>query len=175
MPYYIGKGLREVDFKYPVDPLAGAFVKMGFADDREIDINGVRIVPRDVLMKLVPRPGDAFLNETETTLIHSGDYAWIMEITVDGIKDGARRSHCLTDLIRMDQDTKLRFFRRFGSSHIGVALPAVIGAKMCLDGSTSPGVISSECLDPPTFFKCMAGMGVPVSFNEIILKQTVFE
>jgi hypothetical protein len=34
LPYYIGKGLREVDFKYPVDPLAGAFVKMGFADDR---------------------------------------------------------------------------------------------------------------------------------------------
>jgi len=52
-----------VDFKYPEDPLAGAFVKMGFADDREIDINGVRIVPRDVLMKLAPRLGDAFLNE----------------------------------------------------------------------------------------------------------------
>ena len=56
--------------------IVGAFVKMGFADDREIDVNGVSIVPRDVLMKLVPRPANAFLDETEATLEQSGDYAW---------------------------------------------------------------------------------------------------
>ena len=66
-----------MDFKYPVDPLAGAFVKMGFADDREIDVNGVRVVPRDVLMKLVQRPANAFLDETETSIANSHDYAWI--------------------------------------------------------------------------------------------------
>lgn len=175
LPYYIGKGLREVDFKYPVDPLAGAFVKMGFADNREIDVNGVRVVPRDVLMKLVPRPANAFLAETETSIGRSDDYAWIMEIAVDGVMHGAACSYWLTDLSLMDKEARLRLFRQFGSSHIGVALPAVVGAKMCLAGESDPGVISSECLEPLTFFKYMAQMGAPVSFDEKILKKTVFE
>ena len=33
--------------------IVGAFVKMGFADDREIDVNGVSIVPRDVRFLLM--------------------------------------------------------------------------------------------------------------------------
>ncbi len=173
LPYYIGKGLQEVDFKYPVDPLAGAFVKMGFADDREIEVGGVGVVPRDVLMKLVARPANAFLDETEATLAQSCDYAWIMEITVDGVKDGARCSHCLTDLALMDLDAKLNLYRKFGSSHIGVALPAVVGAKMCLAGEADSGVISSECLDPDVFFRKMAAMGEPVSFDEKITKRTL--
>lgn len=81
----------------------------------------------------------------------------------------------MTDLIIMDQDTKLSLFRKFGSSHIGVALPAVVGAKMCLAGKTDVGVISSECLNPHTFFNYMAQMGIPVSFNEKIIKRTLFE
>jgi saccharopine dehydrogenase-like NADP-dependent oxidoreductase len=175
LPYYIGKGLQEVDFKYPVDSLAGAFVKMGFADDRTIEVGGVSVVPREVLMKLVPRPANAFLAETEAALAQSGDYAWIMEITVDGVKDGARCSHCLTDLSLMDLDTKLNLFRKFGSSHIGVALPAVVGAKMCLAGEADRGVISSECLDPDIFFRKMTAMGRPLSFDEKIIKRTLFE
>jgi len=175
LPYYIGKGLQEVDFKYPVDTLAGAFVKMGFADDREIEVGGVSVVPRDVLMKLVPRPANAFLAETEASLAQSSDYAWVMEITVDGVKDGARCSHCLTDMALMDQATKLSLFRKFGSSHIGVALPAVVGAKMCLAGEADSGVISSECLDPDIFFRKMAAMGRPVAFDEKIVKRTLFE
>jgi saccharopine dehydrogenase (NAD+, L-lysine-forming) len=175
LPYYIGKGLQEVDFKYPVDPLAGAFVKMGFADDRKIEVGGISVVPRDVLMKLVPRPANAFLEENEASLAQSIDYAWIMEITVDGVRDGAVCSHRLTDMALMDQDSKLSLLRKFGSSHIGVALPAVVGAKMCLDGAADSGVISSECLDPHIFFQKMADMGCPVAFDEKIVKRTLFD
>ncbi|CAB1059141.1 hypothetical protein D1BOALGB6SA_3899 [Olavius sp. associated proteobacterium Delta 1] len=175
IPYYIGKGLKEVDFKYPVDPLAGAFVKMGFADDREIDVNGISVVPRDVLMKLVQRPANEFLDETEASIANSEDYAWIMEITVDGVLNGAACSYCLTDLLLMDKATKLDLFRKFGSSIIGVSLPAVVGARMCMAGNTDTGVISSECLDPNIFFRKMAAMGSPVSFDEKIIKRTLFE
>ena len=63
----------------------------------------------------------------------------------------------------------------FGTSHIGVALPAVVGAKMCLEGDTPTGVISSECLDPAIFFRKMAAMGLAVSFEEKIKKRTVFK
>jgi saccharopine dehydrogenase-like NADP-dependent oxidoreductase len=175
LPYYIVKGVKEVDFKYPVDPLAGAFVKMGFADDNEIDVKGVKVVPRDVLMKLVPRPVNSFLSETEANIDASGDFGWIMEITVDGSKDGEKRSHCLTDLTILDKDTKRNLHRTFGTSHIGVALPAVVGAIMCLQGDTGSGVISSECLDPAIFFKKIATMGLPLSFEERITKQISFD
>ena len=175
IPYYIGKGLKEVDFKYPVDPLAGAFVKMGFADDREIDVNGVPVVPRDVLMKLVERPVNAFLEETQAAIEHSDDYAWIMEISVDGVMDGGKCTYRLTELTHIDKETKLSLFRKFGTSLLGVALPAVVGAKMCLDGKSDSGVISSECLDPLTFFKYMSEMGAPVCFDEKIIRKTVFK
>ena len=74
----------------------------------------------------------------------------------------------------MDKETKIGLYRKFGSSHIGVALPVVVGAKMCLVGKSDPGVISSECLDPYNFFKFMAQMGAPVSFEERIIKKTEF-
>jgi len=42
-------------------------------------------------------------------------------------------------------------YRKFGASNIYVALPAVVGAKMCVEGSAAKGVICSECLDPVKF------------------------
>lgn len=175
LPYYIGKGIKEVDFKYPVDHLAGAFVKMGFADDREIDVKGVKIVPQDVLMALVPRPANEFLEETEATIEKSAEYGWIMEISVEGKKDGRLYSHRLTETTILDRQTKLNLYKKFGTSHIGVALPAVVGAKMCINGETDLGVISSECLEPTAFMNNMAQMGLPVAFEERIETRTIFQ
>jgi hypothetical protein len=45
---------------------------------------------------------------------------------------------------------------------------------MCLQGDTGSGVISSECLDPAIFFKKIATMGLPFSFEEKITKQISF-
>ena len=175
LPYYIGKGVQEVDFKYPVDPLAGAFVKMGFADDNEIEVKGVRVVPRDVLMKLVSRPASSFLSESEAEIEASVAFGWIMHISVDGMKGSEKRSHCLVDATILDKDNRQYLYRTFGTSHIGVALPAVVGARMCLRGDTDTGVISSECLDPAVFFKEMAAMGLPLKFKETITKQVSFK
>ncbi len=168
LPYYLGKGVREVDFKYPVDPVAGALVKMGFADDKAIDVGGVKVVPRDVLMQLVERPASGFLEEDEAAIKDSTDFAWVMEIAVDGVKDGARVSHLVSIPAVYDAETKLDLYNRFGSFHIGVALPAVVGTKMCLGGHADAGVISSECLEPRWFLQISADMGAPVEFDERI-------
>jgi saccharopine dehydrogenase (NAD+, L-lysine-forming) len=166
LPYYVGKGVQEVDFKYPVDPIAGALVKMGFADDEAIDVNGVKVVPRDVLMKLVERPSDGFLEESEAAIRTSTDFAWAIEIAVDGVVNGARVSHVISSPAVYDVEAKLDLYNRFGSHHIGVALPAVVGAKMCLSGDTDAGVVSSECLEPRRFLQISADMGAPVAFDE---------
>jgi saccharopine dehydrogenase-like NADP-dependent oxidoreductase len=160
--------VREVDFRYPVDPIAGALVKMGFADDKEIDVNGVKVVPRDVLMKLVERPSSGFLEESEATIKESSDFAWAMEIAVDGTKNGGELSYVVSNEAIHDTETRLDLYNTFGSSHIGVALPAVVGTKMCLGGHTDAGVISSECLEPKRFLQISASMGAPIEFNERI-------
>jgi saccharopine dehydrogenase-like NADP-dependent oxidoreductase len=175
LPYYLGKGVREVDFKYPVDPIAGALVKMGFADDKAIDVNGVKVVPRDVLMKLVERPSSGFLQESEAAIKASTDFAWAMEIAVDGVKNGSRLSHVVSSPATYDTQTKLDLYHRFGSFNIGVALPAVVGAKMCLGGHTDAGVISSECLEPRQFLQISAEMGAPVEFDERIAEAAASE
>lgn len=45
-------------------------------------------------------------------------------------------------------EDKLELFKRFGASNIYVSLPAIVGAKMCVDGNCESGVIAAECLDP---------------------------
>jgi saccharopine dehydrogenase-like NADP-dependent oxidoreductase len=98
-----------------------------------------------------------------------------MHISVDGAKNGEKRSHCITDATILNNDTRQFLYRTFGTSHIGVALPAVVGARMCLQGDTDSGVISSECLEPAIFFKEMAAMGLPIECEETITKQVSFE
>jgi saccharopine dehydrogenase-like NADP-dependent oxidoreductase len=166
LPYYIGKGIRAADFKYPVDPVAGALIAMGFADDREIEVKGVKVVPRDVLMALVPRPANGFLDETEASIAEADDFAWSMEIAVDGAKGGKKVSRVASSTAVYDVKRRREIYERFGALHIGVAQPAVVGVKMCLGGDTETGVISSECLEPKRFLQVSADMGAPVEFDE---------
>ncbi|MCF8069099.1 MAG: saccharopine dehydrogenase NADP-binding domain-containing protein [Desulfobacterales bacterium] len=166
LPYFIGKGIKEVDFKYPVDTMAGTFVKMGFADDEEIEVKGVKICPRDVLMKLVHRPANGFLDESEEEINSWEGFSWVMEIEVTGSRNNKKVRHVISQKFHMDKAARLNLFNTFGSSHIDVALPAVAGAKMCLADNTDTGVISSECLDPDSFYNIMTGMGFPVEFEE---------
>ena len=174
LPYYIGKGLKEVDFKYPVDILAGAFVKMGFADDRKIEIDGVEVCPRDVLMKLVSRPANDFLEESLESLEQEPEFAWVMEVEVTGTRENKLVKHQIIDNTVVDRRARQEVFKTFGCTHIGVALPAAAGLLLCLAGKTETGVISSECLNPVTFFKTMAEMGVPQKFEEKIEMTTQF-
>jgi saccharopine dehydrogenase-like NADP-dependent oxidoreductase len=165
--FYKDKGLQELDFKYPVDKLVGAFIKMGFADDAPIEVKGVKVVPRDVLMQLVKRPGNKFFEENSETILQS-DLAGIMDIRVEGVLGGDK----VEQLIRYrftDGPNKARqqqLFSTFGTTMVYVALPAMAGARMCLNGEVERGVISPDSLDPSIFFKRMAERGVPFEFDE---------
>jgi len=170
--FYMDKGLKELDFKYPVDKTVGAFIKMGFADDRMININGVEINPRDVLMKLVQRPGNKFLEENEKSVLNS-DLTGIMDVSVEGERAGENVTHLISYRFT-DGQNKLRqseLYKAYGTTMLHVALPAVVGAKMCMSGAVKPGVISPDCIVPETFFEGMADRGVPFKFNETISKD----
>lgn len=166
---YLEKGLQYFDFKYPVDKLAGAFIKMGFASHEPIDVKGVKVAPVDVLMKLVRRPGNKFFAEDETTILES-DLTGYMDISVEGEQAGQPLKHtlsyCFTDGPNHERQRLL--FDTFGTTMVYVALPAVVGARMCVQGETERGVITPDSLDPAEFITGMQARGVPFEFEQKI-------
>jgi saccharopine dehydrogenase (NAD+, L-lysine-forming) len=168
LPYFIGKGIRHCEFKYPVDILAGAFVMMGFAKPEAIDVKGVKVIPRDVLLKLVPQPVNEFLTENKESAGRPLEAFEVMLIEVKGTKTGEDLTYTITCPFRFfwNAEERLEIYQKLGATGIDVALPAVVGAKMCVEGETEKGVIAAECLDPVLFLKRMARAGVPVSFRE---------
>jgi saccharopine dehydrogenase-like NADP-dependent oxidoreductase len=174
--FYLDKGLQYLDFRYPVDKLVGAFIKMGFASDEPIDVKGVKVVPRDVLMKLVKRPGNRFFEEDEETILQS-DLTGIMHVSVDGMREGVAVSHNISYTFTdgPDHERQRQLFNEYGTTMVYVALPAVQGAKMCVGGGAERGVVSPDSLDPGAFFAGMAERGVPFEFEEHVAVEQAGE
>ncbi len=176
LPHFIGKGIRYCDFKYPVDALVGAFVKMGFGSPEPIDVNGVKVAPRDVLLKLVRPPVNSFLAEDEASIKKALDRLTLIVVEVKGTLSGIATKYsvvCPNSFYRTTEERQ-NVYNRLGTAITSVALPAVIGAKMCINGNTDKGVICAECLDPEKFFKLATEMGSPVKFNEVIAREVSY-
>jgi saccharopine dehydrogenase-like NADP-dependent oxidoreductase len=176
LPHFIGKGIRLCDFKYPVDPAAGAFVKMGFGKPEAIDVKGVQVVPRDVLLKMVNPPVNAFLAEGEESALLPINRVYLIALDIKGQKasESLTYSVSLPFTLYGTTEEKIDVFNKFGTMIIGVALPAVVGAKMCVAGEADRGVICAECLDPVKFLQMLADMGPPVRLREVISKEVNF-
>lgn len=171
LPRFLGKGVRYVDFKYTVDTFAGALIKSGFASSEPIEVKGVEVAPRDVLMKLVRRPVNDFLTEDDNTVKLPLKYASAEVMEVKGEKSGEKVTYKVT--LQNDQpnvEERLEMYRRFGTTNIFAAIPAIVGAKMCTEGEAEKGVIAPERLNPTKFLRRMANMGVPVKFHETVSK-----
>ena len=173
LPYFISKGIKYCDFKYTLDKEVGALIKTGFASAEKIDVKGVKVAPRDVLLNLVPRPIDTFLTEDETTARAPLKVSGFVIIEVTGAKSGEKLEYKMSYPVALSAtpEERLELHKRFGATNIYVCVPAIVGAKMCVQGLTEKGLVSSECLDPIKFLRMMAEMGVPVKFNETLSKQ----
>ena len=175
IPYYIKKGLKEVDFKYPVDPIAGALVKMGFASEEEVEVRGTKMFPYEILLKMLPPVANAFLAENEDTAQGGGDLAAIMEVKVDGVLKGRKVTYTVwIDTSLLDPSVTKYLYQTFGTTQVTIPLPAVVGAKMCMNGMTEAGIIFPECLNPDEFFRSMADMGAPIVLRERITCEKTF-
>ena len=170
LPHFIGKGIKYCDFKYPLDPIAGALVKMGFAEREALDVKGVKVAPIDVLMKLVRHPVDTFLSEDENAAKVPPEVVGFIVMEIKGAKSGKDVKYKLIKPSATAEEN-LCLYRQFGATRIGVALPAIVGAKMCVAGQAERGVIAPECLDAKRFLKMMADAGARVQFEEICSKE----
>jgi len=163
--HFIGKGLKRVEYKNRPDILAGALIKMGFAEDKPIDVRGVKVVPRDVLLKMVRQPVEDFLEEKEP-IEKDFKSAWGGVIQVTGEKAGERLTYTIFTGRTPNLKELRATFHRFGTTNTSVALPAIIAVKMCVTGEAAmKGVIGPECLDPLLFMRKMAEAGAPVKFE----------
>ncbi len=174
--FYQEKGLKYFDFKYPVDKLAGAFIKMGFASHEPIEVKGARVAPVDVLMALVKRPANRFFEENPESILES-DLTGILDISVGGERGGQRVIHKLSCRFTDGpcHERQQLLFNTFGTTMVYVALPAVVGAKMCVQAEIESGVISPDSLDPDKFFAGMEERGVPFDFEEQITAESARE
>jgi saccharopine dehydrogenase-like NADP-dependent oxidoreductase len=175
LPHFIGKGIQYCDFKYPVDPAAGAFVKMGFGKPDPIDVEGVQVVPRDVLLKMVNPPVNAFLAEDEESAKLPINRIYLIALDIKGAQGGEQVAYSVSLPFTLYGTTeeKIDVFQKFGTMIIGVALPAIVGAKMCVAGEADRGVICAECLDPVRFMQMAADMGAPMKLHEVVSKEVV--
>jgi saccharopine dehydrogenase (NAD+, L-lysine-forming) len=175
LPRFIGKGVKYVDFRYPINRVVGALIKLGFARDEPVEVRGVKALPRDVLMRLVRRPVNDFLTEDESTITAPSNYAGFNVIEVEGEKAGDKMKYTVTrGPTRHTTNERLEMFRRWGTTGVGVAVPAIVATKMSLEGDAERGVIAPECLDPIKFLGKMAEMGVPTRFQETLSKSVSF-
>ena len=172
-PRFIGKGLKYCDFKLPFDPIAGALVKLKLTSKEPVDVKGVKVAPKDLLMKLVEPPANEFLAENENAAKLPPKLVGLAVMDIKGAKSGEDITYKLYWRYHLynNPEEKLGFYRKFGTTEIYVAMPAIVAVKMGMQGDAPRGLIAPECLDPTKFLKMMADMGAPVKFHEVCSKE----
>ena len=172
-PRFIGKGLKYCDFKYPFDPIAGALVKLKLTSKEPVDVNGVKVAPKNLLMKLMKAPANEFLLENENTVKLPPNFVGFIVMDIKGAKSGEDIAYKLYWPYHLftSMEEKLDFYTRFGTTEVAVAMPAIVAVKMGMQGDAPRGLIAPECLNPTRFLKMMADMGVPVKFHEVCSKE----
>ncbi len=163
MPSSIGKGIRHCDFKYFLHPQPAALVALGLASDQEVEVKGVRVKPIDLVAAVLPKPGNAFLDEDPGRFDYLDAHNLVMmDVEIKGKKDGKDRTY-LAHLPNMNVPGKA-IYDLFGTSLVNVALPAVTGAKL-IAGGRYQGIVFAEQLDPEMYLDSLMGTGYPYRWD----------
>lgn len=163
LPRFIGKGVKYVDCKLNPDRMAGALIKMGLASDKPIEVKGTKVVPRDVLLALVPPPLEIDMakkleeSEIDTLGCHLAE--------VKGEKGDEKITYTLYRTYSSRET-----YEKFGTGWAEVAIPAVITAVMLVKGEVKiKGVIPPEGLEPELFLAKLAER--EITFQERVTKE----
>ena len=162
---FIGKGLKCVDFKYPVDPIAAALIKMNFASQVPVDVKGAKVAPLDVFVKLAPEAPETV--EEADTIAKGGGSGRVVCLIVD--VSGEKKGKKVTHSIYTTSDTR-EMFQKFSTTNIDVALPAAITALMIVRKDLDArGVLAPECLPPEPILAELSRRGI--QFYEKVIRE----
>ncbi|MDH5713388.1 MAG: saccharopine dehydrogenase NADP-binding domain-containing protein [Candidatus Bathyarchaeota archaeon] len=163
LPRFIGKGIKYVDCKIPPDTMAGALIKMGFASGESVQIKGVKVAPRDVLLALTPPPSE--VDYSRRIPQSEEDMLGCYLVEVRGERADQKLVHTIYTTISAREAIK-----KYGTFWARVAVPAVITATMLARGEVKrKGVIPPEGLEPKPFIARLAEWGM--TFQETIARE----
>lgn len=162
---FANKQLAQCDFKYYVNKQVAPMVALGFGRIPEVTVKGSTVSPLDVLLELVPKPGDSFFTENQSNFAHLDKTKHVaIVIQIEGIKNGQEKKYNI--YIPDMNNPRAKLYELFGCTQINVALPAVIGMKMVVKGAPK-GVIFPEQLDSEEFIKLIQSTGYPNHWTEL--------
>ena len=151
LPKFLGKGLREMDFKVALAPettkALDLLIQLGLASTTPIAVDGHRVIPRDVTGAIL-----AGLPPVR------GKEAWITEVVMIGEAEGQPRS--------------LELRVTGNETQNGTAIPAVVAAHLIREKKLreTAGVFAPETVLPAErFFHGLSAAGLKVT--EICLEQ----
>lgn len=163
---YAEKGLKYCDFKYYVNKQIAPIVALGLGQEEKINVGGVEVSPIDVVLSFVPPPGDEFLNEDPSEFERADETKLVaIMIEIIGEENGRKVKH-LIDVPPVNVPRK-KMYDIYGTSIVSVSLPAVIGAKMAVEG-TVKGVIHPHEMDSNRFIELMRQSGHPAVWDDQI-------
>jgi saccharopine dehydrogenase (NAD+, L-lysine-forming) len=155
MPLFLSdKGLRHADFFIALDQewvnLLLAWRKLGFDHNREIEFQGARFRPLDLLVSRLPKSVD---------LIGKMHGAVCVGTLAEGTIEGKRVRRFMYQMTSHDEA-----YEKHGVQGTGwqTGVPAACAAIMLVRGQVpGPGVFAPEQIDPAPFLELMTKHGTP--------------
>lgn len=160
LPRYIDKeGLKYCNFGYG---LADELVTMmdvlrsiGLDSDEPINVNGVDIVPRDVVTALLPRPADLAGKVKGNVCVGT---------LVSGSKDGKKVIKFMYNTVNHEE--AYQRMREQGTSY-QTGIPAALAADLLAEGIIKiRGAVPPEALDPEPFIERLPAYGMMVAIED---------
>ncbi|MFA5896502.1 MAG: saccharopine dehydrogenase C-terminal domain-containing protein [Thermoplasmata archaeon] len=152
---FIGKGLKFADLKLAIDDqlfrTLNLLRELGVLGEESIEVDGMKVAPRKVLMRLLPRPTELIGKVSGTAMI---------VVEVEGWKDGERVVHRLYTGMKHEEA-----FGKYGATATGYLVgtgAAVFATQFTRGQIKQKGVIAAECLDPAESLRLMSTMGLKV-------------
>ena len=145
--------------------MAGTLIKIGLANNKPIDVKGVKVAPRDVLLTLIPLATETSARmEVERAGNEIEAYGCSLA-EVKGEKAGKKITHTVYRISSFREN-----YEKWGTTWAGVAIPAALTATMLAKGEIkTKGVIPPEGLEPEPFLAKLAENGWV--FQERITKE----
>lgn len=147
-------GLKVADFKLCMDDTTWQTLKvlkdLGLHGKKKVQVGGVEIAPRDLVVSLLPEP---------KTLAGRMEGKTCVGTLCRGIRDGAEHSFYIYNVTSHEQT-----YRELGvqATAYQTGVPPVIAAKLMATGEWSgTGVLSPEQLDPDPFMSLLDVSGMP--------------
>lgn len=159
------KGVKDLDFKYYMMPQPAMLYAMGLCSQEEIEVNGTKVKPIDVVASLIPLPANNIFGGDDEQLAKADKTAFIeLIVKVEGKKDGKKVTYTANCPKMNAPGPELK--KIFGTPLVYVALPLAIGTVLLGEEKHEHGIIFADQLNPDQFIKKMMDTGYPYKWTE---------